>query len=205
MTTVRPLKLTPPDEPPALQARAMDNLQFIRDTMAQAASFTAISGVGIVLVGTLAVVAAALVGRLDGADAQVLAWIGVAGVAAAVSTVATVRKARAAGMPVLSGPGRKLLLSFSPPMAVGALLTVVLVRAGAEALLPGVWLLLYGTAVIAGGAFSVRIVPVMGACIMVVGAVALFGAPSFGNLFMGIGFGGMHLLFGALIARRHGG
>ena len=205
MTTVRPLKLTPPDEPPALQARAMDNLQFIRDTMAQAASFTAISGVGIVLVGTLAVVAAALVGRLDGAHAQVLAWIGVAGVAAAVSTVATVRKARAAGMPVLSGPGRKLLLSFSPPMAVGALLTVVLVRAGAEALLPGVWLLLYGTAVIAGGAFSVRIVPVMGACIMVVGAVALFGAPSFGNMFMGIGFGGMHLLFGALIARRHGG
>ena len=205
MTTVRPLKLTPADEPPALQARAMDNLQFIRDTMAQAASFTAISGVGMVLVGTLAVVAALLVGRVGDAHAQVLAWIGVAAVAALVSTVATVRKARAAGMPVLSGPGRKLVLSFSPPIAVGALLTPVLVRAGADALLPGVWLLLYGTAVIAGGAFSVRIVPVMGACIMLVGTAALFGAASYGNLFMGVGFGGMHLLFGALIARRHGG
>ena len=205
MTTVRPIKLTPADEPPALQARAMDNLQFIRDTMEQAASFTAVSGVGMVGVGALAVVAALLVGRVGGAPAQIVAWTGVAGVAAAVSIVATIRKARAARMPVLSGPGRKLLLNFLPPMLVGALLTVVLVRVGAEAILPGVWLLLYGTAVVAGGAFSVRIVPVMGGCIMLVGAVALFASPALGTLFMGVGFGGMHLLFGALIARRHGG
>jgi hypothetical protein len=126
-------------------------------------------------------------------------------VAALVSTVANVRKARAAGMPVLSGPGRKLLLSFSPPMAVGALLTAVLFRAGYVGILPGLWLLLYGTAVVAGGAISVRIVPVMGACIMVVGAAALFGPPALGNLFMGVGFGATHLFFGTLIARRHGG
>jgi hypothetical protein len=203
--STRVLNLTPPEEPPGLQARAMDNLQFIRDTMEQAASFTAVSGVGIVLVGVLAVAAAGLIGRLPGAREQIVAWTAVAAVAALVSTVATVRKARAAGMPVLSGPGRKLLLSFSPPMAVGALLTVVLFRAQAAGVLPGVWLLLYGTAVMAGGAFSVRIVPVMGACIMVVGAVALFASPALGNVFMAIGFGGVHVAFGALIARRHGG
>ena len=136
---------------------------------------------------------------------QIVAWTAVAGVAALVSTVANVRKARAARMPVLSGPGRKLLLSFSPPMLVGALLTVVLFRAGYVGILPGLWLLLYGTAVVAGGAFSVRIVPVMGACVMVVGAVALFASPALGNLFMGLGFGALHLIFGTLIARRHGG
>jgi MFS family permease len=205
VTSPRILKIVPPAEPPGLQARAMDNLQFIRDTMEQAASFTALSGIGMLLVGGLAVVAALLVGRLPTAREEIIAWIGVAGVAAVISVVATVRKARAARMPVLSGPGRKLLLSFSPPMLVGALLTVVLYRAGAEGLLPGVWLLLYGTAVVAGGAFSVRIVPVMGACIMVVGAGALFAPATLGNLFMGLGFGGAHLAFGTLIARRHGG
>lgn len=205
MTSPRTLKLTPPAEPPGLQARAMDNLQFIRDTMEQAGSFTAVSGVGMVLVGVLAVCTALVVGRLPSMHAQILAWSAVAGVAAAVSTAATVRKARAARMPVLSGPGRKLLLSFSPPMLVGALLTVVLIRARMDGILPGVWLLLYGTAVVVGGAFSVRIVPVMGGCIMLVGAVALFTPPTLGNLFMAIGFGGTHLLFGTLIARRHGG
>jgi hypothetical protein len=183
----------------------MDNLQFIRDTMEQAGSFTAVSGVGIVIVGVLAVCAALVMGRLPSTHAQILAWNAVAGVAAAVSIVATVRKARAARMPVLSGPGRKLLLSFAPPMLVGALLTVVLIRAQMDGILPGVWLLLYGTAVVVGGAFSVRIVPVMGGCIMLVGAVALFAPPALGNLFMGIGFGGAHVLFGTLIARRHGG
>jgi hypothetical protein len=108
-------------------------------------------------------------------------------------------------MPVLSGPGRKLLLSFSPPILVGALLTLALLRAQYVDVLPGLWLLLYGTAVVAGGAFSVRIVPVMGGCILLVGAAALFASPALGNVFMGIGFGVTHLIFGILIARRHGG
>jgi hypothetical protein len=201
----RTLSLVKPAEPPALQARAMDNLQFIRDTMEEAASFTAVSGVGIVTVGALAVAASLLVGRLGTARAQVLAWIAVAAVAAFVSALATVRKARAARVPVLSGPGRKLLLSFLPPMVVGALLTAVLFDAQFVGILPGLWLLLYGTAVVAGGAFSVRIVPVMGACIMLVGALALFASPALGNVFMGLGFGAVHLVFGTLIARRHGG
>lgn len=183
----------------------MDNLQFIRDTMEQAASFTAVSGVGMIAVGALAAATALVVGRLPSARQQVVAWTGIAAVAAFVLAAGTVRKARAARVPLLSGPGRKLMLSFSPPMFVGALLTVVLFRAQYMAILPGLWLLLYGTAVLAGGAFSVRIVPVMGACIMLLGAMALFASPTLGNLFMGLGFGGAHLLFGTLIARRHGG
>jgi hypothetical protein len=207
VTTVRPLKIAAPEEPPALQARAMDNLQFIRDTMEQAASFTAVSGVGIALVGVLALaVAGALAaGVLPRAHDQIVLWMAVALIAMAVSASATVRKARAARMPILTGPGRKLLLSFSPPMLVGALLTAALLRTGDVGLLPGLWLLLYGTAVLAGGAFSVRIVPVMGACIMLVGAVALFASAALGNLFMGLGFGVGHVVFGTLIARRHGG
>jgi hypothetical protein len=45
----------------------------------------------------------------------------------------------------------------------------------------------------------------MGLCFMVLGAVALFCPPSWGNAFLASGFGGLHILFGAVIARKYGG
>jgi hypothetical protein len=122
-----------------------------------------------------------------------------------VSLWAIVRKARGAKMPLLSGPGRKFILSFSPPMLVGALLTVVLYRGGLMDAIPGMWLLLYGTGVVAGGAFSVRIVPVMGICFMIAGILALFTPTSWNDWIMAGAFGGLHIAFGIPIARRHGG
>jgi hypothetical protein len=126
-------------------------------------------------------------------------------VAITIAASAAALKARRVRLPLFSGPGRKFALSFVPPIFVGALLTVVLFRAGLVAALPGMWLLLYGTAVVTGGAFSVRIVPVMGLGLMALGVVALFSPERWGDLFMGAGFGGLQILFGAIIARRYGG
>jgi hypothetical protein len=123
----------------------------------------------------------------------------------ALSLWATARKARRSGLSMVSGPAQKLALAFSPAMIVGGLLTVALLRIGATSLLPGTWLLLYGTAVMAGGAFSVRTIPVMGVCFMVLGAAALFAAPPAGEWLMVAGFGVLHVVFGVQIARRHGG
>jgi hypothetical protein len=72
-------------------------------------------------------------------------------------------------------------------------------------LVPGMWMLLYGVAVVAAGTFSVRIVPVMGFAFMGLGSLAIVAPASWATASMAAGFGGLHLIFGTLIARRHGG
>jgi hypothetical protein len=193
------------DPPPALHSRAMDNLAFIRETMEQAAAFTAVSGLGTAASGVVAVAAAWLASRQQSAGGWLTVWLGAAALALLVSGWATMRKAARANMPLFTGAGRKFLLGFSPPMVVGALLTIVLFRAGFVAVLPGLWLLLYGTAVVAAGSFSVRVVPVMGLGFMALGAVALFAPPAWREPLLALGFGGLHVVFGILIARRYGG
>ena len=192
-------------EPLPLEAHALDNLRFIRETMERAAAFTAVPGWGGVAMGVTALIAALVASRQSAVEAWLAIWLGEAVLAFAIAGWAMVRKARAAKLPLLSGPGRKFALSFSPPLLVCALLNVVLYRAGLVSVLPGVWLLLYGTGIVTGGAFSVRIVPVMGLCFMLAGAVALFSPASWGNGLMAAGFGGLHIVFGIIIARRHGG
>ena len=205
MTSVRPLRPPPPTEPPALHARAMDNLAFIRNTMEAAGSFTAVSGWGMVAVGVLAILVAVIADRQPTQVCGLRVWLVSAALLPLVMLAAIIQKARRAKMPLLSGPARKFVLSFSPPMIVGELLTVVMYRGGLVDAIPGMWLLLYGTAVVAGGAFSVQIVPVMGLCFMAAGVLALFSPMSWSQWIMGAAFGGLHIAFGIPIARRHGG
>lgn len=205
MATVRPLRPEPVERDPALSDRALDNLRFIRDTMERAATFTAISGWGIAAVGVAAMLAAVVVRARPTVGWTVGTWVVTAALCIALSLWMTARKARRSQVSMVSGPAQKLALAFSPAMVVGALLTIALLRIGANDLLPGVWLLLYGTAVVAGGAFSVRIIPVMGLCFMALGAAALFAPPPVGEWLMVAGFGVAHVVFGIQIARRHGG
>ena len=182
----------------------MDNLRFIRETMERAGTFTAVSGWGEVVIGGTAIVAALIASRLSLAG-WVSVWLIEAVLAAGVATLFMTVKARRAGMPLLTGPVRKLVLSFSPPMLVGVLLTVLFVERGLQSFLPGSWMLLYGTGVVTAGTYSVRIVPVMGAAFMVLGACTLFAPPEWATVLMMAGFGGLHIVFGTLIARRYGG
>lgn len=204
-STSRRPALADADEPPQLQDRAMDNLRFIRSTMERATSLTAVSGWGITACGVVGLAAAGAAARQATSEARMWSWLAAAPVALAISAAATHWKARRMRVPVFSSPARKLLLGFLPPMLAGAVLTLALARAGAHPLLPATWLLLYGTAVAAGGTFSVRALPVMGSAFLVIGAAAAVAPAAWGNALLAAGFGGLHLLFGPYIARRHGG
>ena len=192
-------------EPPALHERAMDNLRYIRETMERATAFTAISGWGEVAIGTTALVASALAAYQTSFKLWVEIWIAEGFISLLIAGWSMDRKARAAQMPLVSGPGRKAVFSLSPPLIAGVLVTIVLFRAHLTSAIPGVWLLLYGTGVVTGGMFSVPAVPIMGLCFMGLGAVALFAPPLLTNWFMAAGFGGLHILFGVIIARKYGG
>ena len=197
--------MPPRPDPALLDAHAREDLRFIRRTLEQAGSFTAVPGWGGVLMGVTALGAAALAARQTSPRGWLLVWLAEAALAFALGLAAMARKARAAGQPLLSGPARKFALTLSPPLAAGALLTAVLYPSELALRLPGLWLLLYGAGVVTGGAFSVRVVPLMGLCFMLLGLVALFGPVAWGNTLLGAGFGGLHIIFGLVIARRYGG
>jgi hypothetical protein len=204
MATPRPIR-PPSQEPTPLQVRALDDLRYIRETMRRSASFTAISGSGHVAVGVSAVAAALIASAQPTDERWLVVWLLEAAVALLVAAVTTARKARRPPAPLLSRPGRQVAGSLAPPLAAGLLLTLALAGREDYALMPGTWLLLYGAGVIAAGAFSVRVVPVMGLSFMACGAVGLVAPSSWSDGVLAAGFGGLHIVFGAVIARRFGG
>jgi hypothetical protein len=206
MGAVRPIR--PTTEPAAtigLHDQAMDNLRFIRDAMENAGSFTAVPGVGGIVVGATAFFAAFAAHLSAGPRAWLSVWIGEAFLALAIGLGFSARKARRAGNALLSRPFHRFVFAMAPPIAAGAVITIMLNNAGLVRFLPAVWLLLYGAGVACGGAFSVRAVPVMGMSFLALGAVAAVAPAIWSDALLALGFGGLHLVFGWIIARRYGG
>jgi hypothetical protein len=194
-----------PDRPPALHAHAMDELRFIRATMERAGAFTAVPGWGGVVMGVSALVAGAVAGPPRSDRRWLAVWLGEAVVAVAIALATMARKAHTSRSSLTAMPTRRFALAYLPPLAAGAILTVAFVRNGLVARLPGCWLLLYGAGLTTGGAFSVRVVPIMGVLFMALGAAAFAAPIPWGHYFMAAGFGGLHIAFGLVIARKYGG
>lgn len=182
-----------------------DDLRFIRDTMERSAAFTAVSGWGYLVLGLTALAGAWLAARQESSFVWLSVWLAEGLVAAAIGLLSCTWKANRRGLPLFSGPARKVALGLAPPLVAGAFLTFLLYRIGLQSALPATWLLLYGAAIISGGAFSVAIVPIMGVCFMLLGGLAVLSPAAWGNWFLAAGFGGLHIVFGFLIAKRHGG
>ena len=184
--------------------RAAEDLQFIRHAMERANRFHAVPGIGLVIMGATAIAAAALAATAP-AHLWLSIWIADAAVAVAVGLLTMYRKARSVNLPVASPSGQAFLLSFSPPIAAGIVVTLAFAAHGVTHLLPGMWLILYGLAALTAGAFSVRVVSLMGGCFLLLGGVALLAPSGLANLFMALGFGVLHVVFGVYLAYRHGG
>jgi len=193
------------EEPVNISDRAIDNLAFIRETMERSTSFTAVPGYGGMLMGVTAVAAAYVANSQVYLVNALSVWLGEAALAFAIGLLAMWQKSKIGGTSLLSTPAKKFAFGFFPPLIAGVIIVLGLWGRGEYYVLAPICIVCYGVAVICGGAFSVRIVPIMGWCFLVVGAVA-FALPSqYGNLMMGMSFGAMHIIFGAIIARKFGG
>jgi len=193
------------EDPIPLHSRALDDLSFIRDTMARAGTVTSVPGWGGVAMGATALAASWIASRQASGAEWLAVWLAEAVLALGIGGIAMIRKADLSRTPLFTRAGKLFVRSFAPSIVAGAVLTPVFFRAGLGGKLPGLWMLLYGAAVTAGGAFSIRAVPLLGLSFMGLGAAAFLAPAAWGNLLMAVGFGGLQIGFGLLIARRHGG
>ena len=197
---------TASSEPPRLSDRAIDNLRFIRETMERAStSFTAVPGYGGALMGATAVGASIVAANQTTTKFWLITWMAEAILAFAIGFLAMWQKARLADSSLLSAPAQKFAFGFAPPLFAGIVLTILLYRIDQIQVLPVVWLLMYGASVTTGGMFSVKPVPTMGVCFLLLGLIAGIAPLQYGNFFMGLGFGVLQIIFGIVIGRKHGG
>jgi len=184
------------DEPVTLSDRAIDNLQYIRETMERSTHFTAVPGYGGMLMGVTAVAAAYIAQQQPFLREWLIVWLAEAALAFAIGLLAMWQKSKIAGQSLVSAPARKFAFGFAPPLIAGVAITLGLLRFGHFESMAPTWMI---------GAFSVRIVPVMGWLFIAAGAVAFVLPAGYGNIMMGASFGLLHIAFGAVIARRYGG
>ena len=195
-----------PDAPLPIHEHALENLRVIRETMERAGSFTSIPGWGGLLIGITAGGAAVVAQRVvTEPRAWLRTWLMEAAVAAVIAAATMAMKWRRTATPFMSGAAKRFFVSYFAPLIAGAVLTFTLAHRGAFDALPAVWLLLYGSAFVSSGAFSIRFIPLMGVCFMLLGGLAALVRLPVGNLVLGAGFGGLHVIFGFIIARRYGG
>ncbi len=205
MAKIEPLRKTAVADPVSLSDRAADNLRFIRETMERSTHFTAVPGYGGALMGGTAIVAAYIAAQQIYLRDWLVVWLTEAFLAFAIGLLAMWQKTKIARQSLFSAPARKFAFGFAPPIVCGIAITLGLWRYEHYQMMAPVWILLYGAAVVTGGAFSVRIVPVMGWLFIAVGAAG-FALPSyFSNYLMGASFGLLHIVFGLVIGRKYGG
>ena len=183
----------------------MAHLRYIRDTIEAAHEFTSVPGKGCVAMGATGFLAAALTSTSSLAPYWIWIWPGAAIIATVLAAIFLASKAKRQGLSLWRGVARRFFLTLIPALLAGAVLTVGLYRAGALELIAGVWLLLYGASLAASAVFSIRAVMVAGFSFMLLGTLALIGPASWSTALLAVGFGGIHVVLGTVIWRRHGG
>jgi hypothetical protein len=186
------------DNTHSLNERAEGDLKLIRSMMQRSSLIIPMPGWGFFAVGLVGT-SAALVTRSMQDMGWIFAWGLAAVLALSIAILTSTWQLRKTGRSIFIGSHSRFWLSLAPAFLAAGLLSVIFVNLGQQPLLAGLWLLLYGVALVAAGQHSVKQVTWMGCGFIILGAVFLF--LPWPNLAMGLGFGGIHLLFGLLISR----
>lgn len=205
MAKIQAIRKENEQEPVNIGDRALDNLRFIRETMERSAHFTAIPGYGGALMGVTAIGAAIIAHNQPTIRGWLITWLTEAFLAFIIGTFAMWQKAKNAGDSLVSAPSRKFALAFAPPLVAAVILTSLFYFRGIFGFMPTIWLTLYGTAIVTGGAYSVKIVPIVGWIFIVLGLISVFVPAAYGDYLMAFGFGFLQIVFGLIVARRYGG
>lgn len=158
-----------------------------------------------IVMGIIGILAAILVSLPRWAPHWLGIWLLAAAVALLLGGALVARQIAKRGHTRYLGPARKFLLCLCPALLAGAVLTWVLSTAGMTSVIPGMWLLLYGCAVLSASTATItgiaRLIGIMGALFVVLGSMT-FALPAVTHtLMLGLGFGAMHIVFGILIGR----
>ena len=192
---------------------AREDLLYIRKTLEAAGQFTAVPGKCLMAAGLMALSGVAFNAFYTGApwssgEHQALAldtWGFVLGTSIAIVSYGIYRKTQQTRTTIQPPLVRKLLWSLCPALFVGGILTHLAVRTYSLDWLPAIWLGCYGTAVTNGGQVSVAPVRYMGVSLLAAAAGAALSPHGMGLTWLAIGFGWIHLVYGAYIAWRHNG
>jgi hypothetical protein len=184
----------------AMDAHAQATLRYIRSSMDAAALVATPGSAGIVigLVGVLAALLAAGPWRAH----WLTVWIASAPLAGLLGATVMVRQQRLQGRTLFGASARRFALCLAPPLVAGAVLTVADLSDGSFRVVAGTWLLLYGCAAMAASVMTSRLVGWLGGLFLLFGIAALLLPMSAHNLILGVGFGGLHLVFGAYLVGR---
>ena len=195
----------PGRKPVAIDEGAAANLRYIRRTMEAAHTFTAVPGTGCIAMGCIALLAAALEAFTPLAAHWLALWVVAAISACATALVFIARKARAQGPSLRNAVARRFFMTLAPAFIAGAILTGILADEVSRATIAGLWLLLYGAGIAASGVFAISVVWSAGVAFMLLGAATFVLPAPFAPAMLALGFGGVHVVLGEIVRRRHGG
>ena len=183
-----------------IDTHAQATLRYIRSSM-DAAALVATPGSAGIAIGLVGVIAALLAAG-PGHAHWLTVWISAAPLASLMGAAIMARQQRLQGRTLFGPSVRRFVLCLAPALLVGAALTTVDLYDGNLRVIPGTWLLLYGCAVMAASAMTIGLVAWLGGLFVLLGIAALLLPASAHNLILGVGFGGLHLLFGAYLIGR---
>ena len=192
-------------EPTPIGHGAAENLRYIRSTIEASQTFTTVPGKGCIAMGLAALLAAGLESVPAIADLWLPIWLIAAVVSCAVALFFMEVKAQAEGLSLRRSVAVRFFLTLAPAFVAGGILTVVLADDVGRDVVAGIWMLMYGVGIAACGVFSIPIVLIAGFAFMGLGTVTFAAPPAWAPALLALGFGGIHLLLGAIVMRDHGG